>query len=165
MAIKIEGLETLNANLRRLARLIPEGEMAKVLEAGGEIIAKNTKKNIAGQGLVKSGALLDSVQVIPISPLRVDIVVGTDYAAVHEFGLPKGGKGIHSATAKQIRFFWAKWLETGEGMWKALALKKGYTIPPRPYFQPAIKESVPGIVKEMAFGLVRTIVSRISGGG
>jgi hypothetical protein len=46
-------------------------------------------------------------------------------------------------------------------MWKALALKKGYTIPPRPYMTPAIKdkkdEAVKEIVKQLAIALVRKL--------
>lgn len=53
------------------------------------------------------------------------------YRDVQEYG------GTFTITEKQRGFFWAKFYETGAEMWKGLALAKQYTIPARPYFNPA----------------------------
>ena len=130
--------------MRRVAAMVPGGDVAEAMKGGAEVILEEAKDNILRQGLVDTGALYESGKVVKVNQYRVDIIFDKIYAAVHEYGLPKGGKGMFSATAKQIRFFWAKWLEagrpeTGEGaMWKALALKKGYTIKPKPYLTPAV---------------------------
>lgn len=163
MAIKAKvlGLNDFNDTMRRVASIIPGGELADALAAGTDVILEEAQKNIVDNGLVKSGALLNSGTSVKVNQYRVDLIFDVVYAAVHEYGLPKGGKGIFSATAKQIRFFWAKFLETGDTMWKALALKKGYTIPPRPYLTPAVRDKKVAAVREIAKKLAIALVNKI----
>ena len=161
MGVQVRGVEQFTAQMKRVAQIIPQGDLAEALEAGGWIIANEAKDNVLRQDLVKSGALYESIKPVPIGKTAVDIMVGVPHGAVHEFGLPKGGKGVHSATAKQIRFFWAMWLQTGESMWKALALKKGYTIPPRPYLTPAVKDKKDEAVKQIAIQLAIALSNKL----
>lgn len=74
-------------------------------------------------------------------PQRWAIDVGTNviYAAAQEFGY------IGTVTERQRAFFWHMYAETGEGMWRALALSKQYVIPMRPYLRPAVWLSGPDI--------------------
>lgn len=66
----------------------------------------------------------------------IDVGTNVVYAATQEFGLAN-----QVITDKQRRFFWAKWAETGEPMWRALALSYDYTIPAHPYLRPALRAS------------------------
>lgn len=60
------------------------------------------------------------------------------YAARHEWG------GTFPITARQRGFFYAKWKETRDSMWRALFVKglKGgsITTPPRPFLMPTIND-------------------------
>ena len=57
------------------------------------------------------------------------------YVFAQEFGLQN-----QVITDKQRRFFWAKFSETQNGMWRALALSTTYTIPARPHFRPGVMQ-------------------------
>ena len=160
-ASAVRGLDEFTAQMKRVASIIPGGELAEVIRGGAEVILEEAKDNIIRQGLVDTGALYDSGKTVKVNQYRVDIIFDRVYAAVHEYGLPKGGKGVFSATAKQIRFFWAKFLETGNTMWKALALKKGYTIPARPYLTPAIQSKTKETVKQMTIDLAIALVNKL----
>lgn len=160
-AKNIRGLDEFSAQMRRVAKIIPGGDLANALQSGAEIILDEAKDNIIRNDLVKSGDLYESGKTVKVNQYRVDIIFDKIYAAVHEYGLPKGGKGIFSATAKQIRFFWAKFMETGEIMWKALALKKGYTIPPRPYLTPAVMDKKDEAMKEVAIQLAIALADKL----
>ena len=68
----------------------------------------------------------DTVVIAPMTELP--------YARIHQFG----GVTHPTVTVNSKKFFWAMWMETGNGMWKAMALKSVGTklnvvIPPRPY--------------------------------
>jgi hypothetical protein len=52
-------------------------------------------------------------------------------------------------------------METGEIMWKALALKGGYTIPPRPYLTPAVKAKDVEAAKETAKQLAIALTDKL----
>jgi hypothetical protein len=85
------------------------------------------------QGLYDTMALWESIEPRKVNQYRVDVRVGVEYGAAHEYGLEN-----QRITDRQRRFFWAKWAETGDEMWKALALSETYTIPARPYLRPAV---------------------------
>jgi hypothetical protein len=93
------------------------------------------QQNVMKQGLYDTMELHDSIKPIKVNQFRVDVEVGAGHGAVHEFGLEK-----QVITPRQRRFFWAKFAETGDEMWKALALSETYTIPARPYLRPAADE-------------------------
>lgn len=134
MALQIEviGLKDLKANLKAIAAVVGGAELADSLATGAQEIVWEAQKNVMAQGLHESGDLYDSIRTKKVNQYRVDIEVGVVYGAVHEFG----HTGI--ITDKQRRFFWAKYSETKDDMWKALALSTTYTIPARPYLRPAI---------------------------
>jgi phage gpG-like protein len=88
--------------------------------------------------LTKSGALRDSNKLISSSTKRV--VVGSDskYAKIHN----EGGVINIPVTAKMRKFFWYKYIETGEGKYKGMALTKkthfSVTIPKRQFMGESI---------------------------
>ena len=162
-AVNIRGLSEFTAQMKRVAAMVPGGDVAEAMKGGAEVILEEAKDNILRQGLVNSGALYESGKVVKVNQYRVDIIFDKIYAAVHEYGLPKGGKGVFSATAKQIRFFWAKFMETKEAMWKALALKKGYTIKPRPYLTPAVMSKQQEAAERTSNLLWAALVKKLGG--
>lgn len=89
----------------------------------------------------------------PTGKNRWGIDVGTNviYAAAQEFGFT----GV--ITDKQRRFFWAKSADTGNPMWRALALSTEYTIPAHPYLNPALDESK----REIATIILRSVVGAL----
>lgn len=132
---KVVGYKELGAKLEKIAWTIrPQVGLADALEDGAMVIVESAQHNCARQGLYETYELIDSIQPVKINQYRVDVRVGAPHGAVHEFG------GTFTITDRQRRFFWAKHRETGDDMWKALALSKTYTIPPRPYLRPAIDE-------------------------
>ena len=138
MALQTEviGLKDLEANLKAIAAVVGGAELADSLAKGAQEIVWQAQQNMMAQGLYESGGLYDSGRTKKINQYRVDVVFGSKeipYAAVHEYGLDR-----QVITDLQRRFFWARYAETKDDMWKALALSKTYSIPARPYLRPAI---------------------------
>lgn len=131
----------MTTNLRRIERLVQGGQWAESLLAGANVLVEAIQDNIR-ESLYDTGALHDSVRAEVVDLSRVDIGVYSVYAAVHEYGLRD-----QRITPRQRAFFWAKYSETGNGMWKALALSPSYTIPARPYVRPAIDTEALAAVK------------------
>lgn len=158
-------LSDFNRQMRRVASIIPGGQLANALKAGQEIILEEAKDNIIREDLIKSGALYDSGKTVKVNQWRVDTVFDKPYAAAQEYGLPKGGVGVWEATEQQIRFFWAKFLESKKTveMWKALALKRGYTIPAKPYLSPAVRDKKFEAVREVAKQLAIALTNKLRG--
>lgn len=129
---QVIGLKDLERNLRAIANLVPGGELADSLADGAWVVAFQAKQNALTQGLFDTGALVDSIAPRKVNQYRVDVQVGVVYGAIHEFG------GTFTVTERQRRFFWAKHMETKDGMWRALALSATYTMPAKPYLRPAI---------------------------
>lgn len=138
----------------KLAKALSPPETATLMTHGAEVIAEQARRNIQDQGLVDTGDLLNSVEVYKVNQYSAGIRVGVIHAAVHEFGLFN-----HPITPRQRRFFWAMHRQTGDPMWKALALSATYTIPSRPYLRPAIdtekQSAIAAIVREGAKMLKR----------
>lgn len=134
-AERVIGLRDLNENLKRIAKVVGSMELADSLAKGAQEVVWQAQQNVMKQGLYDTMALHDSIHSRKINQYRVDIEVGVIYGAVHEYGLEK-----QVITDRQRRFFWAKYAETGDEMWKALALSVTYTIPARPYLRPAVDE-------------------------
>ena len=135
MAYQIEvlGLKDLEKNLKAIAKVIGGAELADSLAKGAMEIVWEAQKNVMAQGLYDTMALWKSIHPKKVNQYRVDIEVDVVYGAVHEYGLSN-----QVITNKQRRFFWAKYAQTRDTMWKALALSTTYTIPARPYLRPAI---------------------------
>lgn len=136
MSFKMEvvGYRQLTENCKRISKIVRGAELADSLAKGAEKIAEQARQNVMAQGLYDTGALRDSIGVLKISQYRVDVRVRVVYGAVHEFGF------TGTITPRQRRFFWAKFMATGDDMWKALALSTTYTIPMRAYLRPALDE-------------------------
>lgn len=128
------GLKDLTDNLKRIAKVVGGAELADSLGTGAQEIVWQAQQNVMAQGLYDTMALHGSIRVVKVNQYTVKIVVDKVYGAVHEYG------GTFTITERQRKFFWAKWYESGNRMWKALALSTTYTIPARPYLRPAIDE-------------------------
>jgi len=131
--IEVTGLKDLEKNLKAIAQVVGGAELADSLEKGAMEIVWEAQKNIMAQGLYDTMAMWKSVRPVKVNQYRVDVIVDVAHGAAHEFGLPN-----QVITDKQRRFFWAKYAQTRDTMWKALALSTTYTIPARPYLRPAI---------------------------
>lgn len=134
--VKATGFSQLDRNIKALAReFSPQAGIADSLEDGAWIIALQARDNAVAQGLFESGDLIDNIKPKKINQFRVDVEAGMVYSAVHEFGLEN-----QVITNKQRGFFWHMFAQTGDAMWKALALSSTYSIPARPYLRPAVDE-------------------------
>jgi len=131
--IRIVGFAALAQGLRMAANVGGPPIISRALEKEAEEVKDKIQENIIRQGLVESGHLYDSVQIIA-EPHLVGVIVMAEYGITHEFGASR------EATGKQIKFFWAKYYETGDKMWKCMALSGHYTIPARPFVRPAADE-------------------------
>jgi len=130
-SIKVKGVNDFNKGLQDVAKALGPPHMAEGLRHGAQPFLHKAQENLLEQELYVTGDLYDSIKVVVVNQWQVNILVDSDYGAVHEFGYT----GV--ITDKQRRFFWAKWYETQDDMWKALALSHTYTIPARPYLRPA----------------------------
>ena len=131
------GYKELADNCRRIAQVVGPPSLAESMATGAQEILWQAQLNVMTQGLYESGALHDSGHLEKVNQYRVDVVFGNEdvpYAAVHEYG------HTQKITPRQRGFFWYKFRETAEAMWKALALSETYTIPARPYLRPAFDE-------------------------
>lgn len=136
--MQVVGLRDLNENLKRIAKVVSGVELADSLTKGAQEIVWQAQQNVMKQGLYDTMALHDSICTVKVNQYTVDVEAGSKdvpYAAVHEYGLER-----QLITERQRRFFWAKFAETGDDMWRALALSTTYTIPARPYLRPAVDE-------------------------
>lgn len=133
--VKATGFGQFEKNMRALAKDIsPQGGIAEALDMGAQVIREAASDNAVRQGLIDSGALIDSIVTVKVNQFRVDIRVGVPYGAAHEYGVTV------TITPRQRRFFWAMWMKSQDTMWLALALSTTYTIKAKPYVRPAVDE-------------------------
>jgi hypothetical protein len=133
--MEVRGLKDLERNLAKITAKVvhPQSGIVAALDDGlREAIIPEIKRLIYQNFEIVTGEFPAGVTTKKINQYRVDLLVERVYAAVQEYG------GTFVITPRQRAFFWAKWYETRDDMWKALALSATYTIPPRPYFRPAI---------------------------
>lgn len=122
----------INAEINKL-----EARKSTALRAGGDVIAERIKHKMYGLFEIGTGKMYKSVHVTTVSKEEVEVREGPlPYVFAQEFGLPN-----QPITPKQRRFFWAKFFETANSMWRALALSATYTIPARPHFRPGVDEA------------------------
>jgi phage gpG-like protein len=152
----VVGLQDLKNNFAAIAKLVPSRDLAEAVKAGAEVIAEQARENALDQGLLDSGDLIYSIKAIGINQWIAAVRVGVVYGAVHEYGLEN-----QVITDRQRRFFWAKFSETGDDMWKALALSSTYTIPARPYLRPAIDTRKTEAVKRTADFLTAAMIKKL----
>lgn len=99
--------------------------------AADQTIVPNAQSNVRSN-FETTGDFPERIRSQVDGPSEASIIVWAIYAAVQEYG------GTFTITPRQRAFFWAKWHETRDEMWKALALSTSFTIPARPYLRPAI---------------------------
>ena len=133
--MRVIGTKELNAQFGRISDSFAPPQTAKLVRVGAEVIADAARENIVEQKLVDTGDLYESVKVVGLNQYSAGVKVDSVYGATHEFGLEK-----QPITDRQRRFFWARYAETKDRMWLALALSVTYTIPARPYLRPAADE-------------------------
>ena len=147
--IEVLGVDDLSRQFKRIAEHVAGSGLRAAGHAGASVILAGAKENVRETFVNQTGALENSGRVQQerknrtnlVSYILFDIV----YAAVHEYGLLN-----QVITDRQRKFFWAMWYESGNEMWKALALSKTYTIPARPYLRPAVDAYQHLAIKEMA---------------
>lgn len=59
---------------------------ALIVAKAAHDIAAGTQSNIAGHGLIDTGAMFNSVKAEPLGKLVWRVVVGAEYGVYHEFG-------------------------------------------------------------------------------
>lgn len=146
---RVTGVKELKGYFRGLAREAPGKMTAKAVRAGAEVILDAAKANVRANFENQTGALENSGKVVVVNQFSANVEFDIVYSAVHEYGLEN-----QVITDRQRAFFWWKYSETGEGMWRALALSKTYTIPARPYLRPAIDSHKDNAAHAMA-GVLR----------
>jgi len=151
---RVLGVKELTGYFRALARDGPE-IAEKLLRDGAEIILAAAKENIRATFENQTGALENSGKVVMVGRLAAVVEFDIVYSAVHEYGLDN-----QVITDLQRRFFWFKFIGTGDEMWKWLALSRTYTIPARPYLRPAIDTHKGKALHEMAGTLRHEMVKR-----
>jgi len=162
MQSQVTGTNALIAGIQQYVKAVGGANMANALGAGAQVLKEKTQENILEQDLYDTGELYDSVEWVKVNQYRVDILVTAPHAAAHEYGY--GGGKVVTITPRQRAFFWYKYSETGDSMWKALALSKTYTlaaIPARPYFRPAIDENKKGVALAIQIELARSLTRRL----
>jgi hypothetical protein len=137
--VKFEGLD----ELKDLFEKAPEKtakETQHALKRSGDRVVENTVKNIIQKKLVDTGKLSQAVSAYPDGPLRVVIVVDTEYAATLEFGNPKPKvSGKHLARWAERKFG-----NPNVGYIVAKKIREN-GIKGRFYFKSAIEISIPDI--------------------
>lgn len=133
--VRIHKMRDFTEGMQNVMRSVQPPSLADALAEGAMVVLYGVQDNILERELHVTGELYDSVKVRKVNQYAVDVRVEAEYGAVHEFGY------TGQVTDKQRAFFWAKWSETGDEMWKALALSESYTIPAQPYVRPAIDEN------------------------
>ena len=159
---QVTGADALITGIQQYVKSVGGANMANALGAGAQVIAEATQENILEQDLYDTGELYDSVEWVKVNQYCVDIRVMAPHAAAYEYGYD-GGKVV-TITDRQRGFFWYKWHETGNDMWKALALSTTYTlaaIPARPYFRPAIDENKKQVALAIQTELARSLTRRL----
>ena len=106
-------------------------------------LASSTKEKYQRLGweleptLNRSKGLMSTIEVRPQGKSSIFVSANSPYAAIHQFGGKI--KPTIPITSKMLKFFWAKYYNTGLVNWKAMALTKKkelkptIVIPARPY--------------------------------
>ena len=131
---EVLGVVELNAQLARLSRQVGGPGTGRALFEGGLVIERGVKERIKQQGLIDTGNYRASVEAVKISDSEVDVTSGVVYAATHEFG------DSRPVTPKQRRFFWAMFADTGDPMWRAMAMTDKLNYPARPHWRPTLRQ-------------------------
>lgn len=150
---RVIGLSDLDRALAEITTAIvhPQSGIVDAMEIGLQITVQRARAYVR-ENFNTTGDFPKRIKTRKVNQFRVDLFVDAVYAAVHEYGLFE-----QVITDRQRRFFWAMWYETGNTMWKALALSVTYTIPARPYVRPAIDDTRDDVIRATAWALRHSI--------
>jgi HK97 gp10 family phage protein len=146
---KIEGMDKMIADLKKMDRAAQSDTVLGALEAGGHVIVSYASDN-ARNKLNKhpTGFLTNSFAVKREGRSVLAGVFGVVYAKIHEFG------GVIKARNKPFLAF-----QVDGGDW---VFTKSVTIPARPYMRPAcdehqneVKEAIIDALTGLVFGGIR----------
>jgi len=163
---RVTGVKELTGYFRYMASQAPGKLTVTAVKAGAEVILEAAQANVRANFENQTGALEDSGKIVMVNQYAANVEFDIVYSAAHEYGLEN-----QVITELQRKFFWAKWYETNEGMWRALALSTTYTIPARPYLRPAIdshkSEAAHAMGKKLRHEMVKRQPKAVSirGGG
>lgn len=162
----IIGKKTLGRRFRKLSKVLTRGELLHSFMQGGFVFERGAKKRIRSQGLIDTGNLRDSTIAEPDVSVTKGVAVvigprGVIYAAIHEFG-----GVLHPRVTRKMRgFAWHKFKETGEPMWRAIALTRKarltIKIPARPYMRPTFDEDKDRAVRAINKSIAEKIARRV----
>jgi len=158
VAVKMEvlGTDGLTKTLQAIAAQVSGMGLRGAVDASARVILEEAKANIRKNFEPGTGNLENSgrVELERKSRTRLvsNIIFDVVYAAVHEYGLER-----QPITDLQRGFFWWMHAETGDDMWKALALSRTYTIPARPYLRPAIDSKQREAIAQLALVIAAEI--------
>lgn len=133
VSVEVHNVDGVLSGIRRARNMGRPPFITKALVEGGEVLRDEIKKNIAATPLVDTWELYDSVEVRVPDAFEVHVVVDKPYAHAHEYGYKQ-----KEITPKQKGYFWHMYRETGDKMWKCMALKGSYTITRKGYVREAV---------------------------
>jgi HK97 gp10 family phage protein len=143
-----------------LLNKLKKKEQTKALMKGGDVFERGAKSRIRKRGLIDTGNLRASTTAEPDPRARhARVLVGpkTVYAAIHEFG----GTVQPSVTPRMRGWAWAMYRETGEGVYRGIALtrkkKLNINIPARPYMRPTFDQDKKAAIKAIRKALTKMI--------
>jgi hypothetical protein len=174
--VQVIGFDHLDARLSQLKKIEQRAVVKTALTNAGHAVAGWARENIRSQGLIDTGALVNSVSVL-VRGAEVWIYSGLVYAAIQEVGghiAPVNGKYLTiplTSAAKKIGGArnWPGKLHK-QGMTLAdeqgipqYALSTGVDIPARPWLAPAITQHLDDIRKVISTVLAAEISKIWSG--
>ena len=153
----VSGTLELTQNLQKLVELVSGEELEHALMQGGFVVEAAAKQNVTEQDLIDTGNLRDGIKAEPVTHELVEIGPQAEYGAIHEFG----GEVHPRVTNAMRRWAWAMYYETGEGLYKGIALTEkaqlNITIPARPYLRPALDENEELVLSKIGSDLEQSI--------
>lgn len=137
ISIELTGVDALISKLNRIDKNLRTEAGRSMVSAGAMVINAETQVNINEAFSDRNtGGLKNSVStVVSTSKPEAKVEVRKVYARIQEFGgtiVPRKAKVLH-------------WMKDGKHIFA-----KSVTLPPRPYFRPAIADNEEKIVKAMS---------------
>ena len=156
--MSVTGTKELVAQFRLMSTKAQGRLIDQAVHAGAEVIKESIQTRIREQGLVDSGALLNSVLVSPADEMSIGGVkfvfvyeVGTyienDYDWVHEYGaeiVPKSSPYLVFEIDGHLVF------------------TKRVVIPARPYFRPGVEEGAPEAQNVIKATFIRVVLGKLA---
>lgn len=159
----VSGVVNLEKALGKLVKQVSGRQLVTALVKGGEVVEREAKLNVEEQELIDSGDLRADIQTKPVFAEEA-VTVGTnkEYAAIHEFG----GTVKPRVTPRMRSWAWAMYAETGEEVYKGIALTTKthleITIPARPYLRPAVDDHQDQIIQAVANAIKQMLLKAVA---